>query len=64
MRILEETRPGATPTHALTRTSLLAARRSGGHEWLAQTDTGAVRLKPFPDIAAEHYSLYQEVLRS
>jgi DUF1680 family protein len=60
MRIVDGTRA----TAAITRAGLLAARRTGGHEWQAQTDAGAVRLKPFPDIAAEHYSLYQEVLRS
>jgi len=48
------------------RDSLLNARRdrSGRHEWLATTDAGAVKLKPFLDIDGEAYSAYQWVLPS
>jgi len=50
----------------IRRANLLAARRdgNGGHEWQAKTDAGAVKLKPFLDIAGETYSAYQMVLPS
>jgi uncharacterized protein len=57
MRIVEENRPTLT----LTRQSLLAARRASGHEWRGSTEAGEVKLRPFLDIDAEHYSVYQEV---
>ena len=59
MRILDDS--GAAPP--IARSSLLAADRAspGAHEWLAHTDSGPVRLKPFLDIGAESYSAYQQV---
>ena len=58
MRLAEEN----PPTAKITRASLLAARRAGGHEWQTPTEAGVVKLKPFADIDAEHYSVYQEIL--
>jgi hypothetical protein len=62
MRILEDS-AAASP---LTRANLLAAQRDGDgqHEWRASTDAGPVILKPFLDIDAENYSVYQEVVPS
>jgi DUF1680 family protein len=50
----------------IRRADLLAAQRDahGGHQWQAKTDAGAVKLKPFLDIAGETYSAYQTVLPS
>jgi hypothetical protein len=54
----------------IRRGDLLAAQRdaNGGHQWQAKTDAGAgagaVKLKPFLDIAGETYSAYQTVLPS
>ena len=49
---------------AVTRAGLLAAQReyTGQHEWRARTDAGSRALKPFLDIGAENYSVYQDVL--
>ena len=62
MRILDD---GAAAS-PLTRADLLAAQRDpdGRHEWRASTDAGSVNLKPFLDIDAEKYSVYQEVVPS
>ncbi|HEY2463065.1 MAG TPA: beta-L-arabinofuranosidase domain-containing protein [Steroidobacteraceae bacterium] len=62
MRIVEADAAAAP----MQRASLLRAQRdpSGRHEWQVETDTGAVKLKPFPDIEGEHYSAYQRVLPS
>jgi DUF1680 family protein len=50
----------------VARASLLAAQRSpqGRHDWQAKTAGGPVTLKPFLDIDAESYSVYQSVLPS
>lgn len=62
MRILG----GNASDPVITRTGLLAAQRdaNGGHEWQARTDGGLVKLRPFLDIEAESYSVYQQVVPS
>jgi hypothetical protein len=62
MRILEADAAGAS----VARASLLAAQRNphGQHDWQATTAAGPVTLKPFLDIDAESYSVYQSVLPS
>jgi uncharacterized protein len=52
--------PGATK---LTKAQLMAAQQSGSEssDWEVASDTGKVRLKPFPAITNEHYRLYHEV---
>jgi hypothetical protein len=62
MRIIDD---GTTPS-PLTRANLLAAQRDvgGRHEWRASTDAGPVKLKPFLDLDAENYSVYQDVVPS
>jgi hypothetical protein len=57
MRILD----GATDPAPLSRASVLAAKRDPGetHTWSTATN---VKMKPFPDIEAEPYSVYQPVL--
>ena len=60
MRLLE---PQAMPAAPLTRAALLAASRPvpGGHEWQVATGGITQRLRAFPDITHEHYSVYQDV---
>ncbi|HEX3948662.1 MAG TPA: beta-L-arabinofuranosidase domain-containing protein [Steroidobacteraceae bacterium] len=62
MRILE----ADAPVPAVSRTHLLAAQRDsdGRHAWQVKTAGGRVTLKPFLDIDAESYSVYQSVLPS
>jgi hypothetical protein len=62
MRILES---GSANT-AMSRANLLAAQRDpqGRHFWQAQSGAGTATLKPFLDIGAESYSVYQSVLSS
>jgi DUF1680 family protein len=61
MRIL-----GDDPAAAIPRDALLAARRdpAGAREWQVSTDGAPVTFKAFPDIDAEQYSVYQQVLPS
>ncbi|HTD74534.1 MAG TPA: beta-L-arabinofuranosidase domain-containing protein [Steroidobacteraceae bacterium] len=62
MRMLE-----ADPAVAgIARASLLAAQRDphGRHDWQVPTAGGPVTLKPFLDIDAQSYSVYQTVLPS
>ena len=61
MRIVEHGAAGP-----LRRDRLLGAQRDHGgrHEWLVETEAGAVKLKPFLDIDGETYSAYQTVLPS
>jgi DUF1680 family protein len=63
MRVLDEDNSAAS---TVRRTRLLAAQRdrNGRHEWQVQTEVGFHTLKPFIDIGAESYSVYQEVLPS
>ena len=50
---------------ALPRATLLAAQRDPGrHDWQVKTADGPVTLKPFLDIDAESYSVYQSVVPS
>jgi hypothetical protein len=62
MRILE----ADTASAAVSRANLLAAQRdpNGRHDWLVRTTAGSVTLKPFLDIDAESYSVYQSALPS
>jgi len=62
MRILEADAAIA----GVARASLLAAQRDpqGRHDWQVKTAGGPVTLKPFLDIDAESYSVYQSVLPS
>jgi uncharacterized protein len=62
MRILETDAAIA----GVVRASLLAAQRNpqGRHDWQVTTTGGPVTLKPFLDIEAENYSVYQSVLPS
>jgi hypothetical protein len=62
MRILE----AGTANAAVSRAGLLAAQRDphAGHDWQAMTAGGPVMLKPFLDIKAESYRVYQSVLPS
>jgi hypothetical protein len=59
MRILE----AGGETGGVTRANLLAAGRDprSRHVWQVNTSSGAVTLKPFLDIDAESYSVYQTV---
>jgi uncharacterized protein len=63
MHILSDDNAAAAP---ITRTGLLAAQReqTGQHEWQARAGGGSRTLKAFPDIDAERYSVYQDVLPS
>jgi hypothetical protein len=63
MRILDG---GDSVPPPIERASLLAAQRDSGgrREWQVRTDAGFIALKPFPDIGAENYSAYQELLPS
>jgi DUF1680 family protein len=63
MRILED---GAGATAAVTRATLLAARRDNPNrrEWQASAGGRPLSLKPFMDIDGESYSAYQEVAPS
>ncbi len=56
----------ADGTPLITRANLLAARRDpeGGHEWVADSVSGPVKLKGFLDMGADTYSAYQRVLAS
>ena len=51
---------------AIERRRLLAAVRDpdGARAWRAESMAGPIRLKAFPDIDAENYSVYQQVLSS
>jgi hypothetical protein len=55
-----------SPAEPIRRADLLAAQRApqNAHEWQAMSLAGPLRLKPFLDIAAETYSVYQRVLPS
>ncbi len=46
---------------AATRQDLLAATRTGPHDWCAQTASGDLMLRPFMAIGDETYRLYTEV---
>ncbi len=63
MRILEA---GEGATAPLTRATLLSATRPGnaGSEWQVGAGPQRQRLRPFPDITTERYSVYQDVRRS
>jgi DUF1680 family protein len=60
MRLLE---PAAAPEVALTRAELLAATRPvpAGHEWEVVAGPQKLRLRAFPDITDQRYSVYQDV---
>jgi hypothetical protein len=50
--------PGA---HTMTQKQLLAAQRVGtSHAWEVATDSGKVRMLPYPAITTETYRLYQQ----
>jgi DUF1680 family protein len=60
MRLLEaDDTPGAAPTRA----ALLAATRPtyAGTEWQVSAGPRTLRLRAFPDINTERYSVYQDV---
>jgi len=61
MRMVDEN--GANP---MTRQNLLSAQRDpyDARAWQASTVAGSVTLRAFPDIRAEDYSAYQQVLPS
>jgi DUF1680 family protein len=63
MRILDQ---DGSASAGVTRASLLAAQHDpqGKHEWRAPSTRGLLTLKPFLDIGAESYRLYQEVAPS
>jgi DUF1680 family protein len=47
---------------ALTREQLLAAKRTGERSWEIRTDTAAIKMLPFTDIAEQQYSTYLRVI--
>jgi DUF1680 family protein len=53
---------GEVPT-SLRRQDLqaIAQAATGSTDWMAKTDTGALTLRPFPNIQDEHYRLYLEL---
>jgi hypothetical protein len=48
----------------VARAALLAARQTTaqGHEWIADSGAGALRLRPFADVGEAPYTTYLKVV--
>jgi hypothetical protein len=57
-------REGDTAHEPVARAALLAARQTTaqGHEWIADSGAGALRLRPFADVGEAPYTTYLKVV--
>ena len=62
--VLMALREGDTALEPVARTALLAAKQTTtqGHEWIADSGAGALRLRPFADVGEAPYTTYLKVV--
>jgi len=62
--VLMALREGDTAHEPVARAALLAARQTTaqGHEWIADSGAGALRLRPFADVGEAPYTTYLKVV--
>jgi hypothetical protein len=64
--VLMALREGDTALEPVARTALLAAKQTTtqGHEWIAGSGSGALRMRPFADLGDAPYATYLKVIES